>query len=222
MKNNEKEFCKGIGFLIAFAVWTIVIQVADVKPVGINGTYIGLASVNIWFHRLTNVHMSLYTITDWLGLIPIMICLIFGFVGFTQLVKRKSIFKVDKDIILLGFYYVFVIFLYQLFEMIPISYRPILIDGSMEASYPSSTTLLVLSVMPTLKFQVDCRSNHLIFNKVITGFVVLFSAFMVIGRSLAGVHWCTDIVGSVFLSAGLFCLYRFSVSFAEQKNSEHS
>lgn len=222
MKNNKKEFCKGIGFLLAFAVWTIMIQIADVKPAGVNGTCIGFASVNIWFHSLTGVHMTIYTITDWLGLVPIMICVLFGIVGLTQIIKRKSIFKVDKDIILLGFYYVTVIFAYLIFEMIPINYRPILIGGFMEASYPSSTTLLVLSVMPTLKFQIDRRSNHPIFHKLITVFVVLFSAFMVIGRLLAGVHWCTDIIGSVLLSVGLFYLYRFSVYFVEQKNSERS
>lgn len=222
MKNNKKEFCKSIGFLLAFAVWTIMIQIVDVKPVGVNGTYIGLASFNLWCHRLTNVHMTIYIITDWLGLVPIMVCLIFGIVGLTQLIKRKSIFEVDRDIVLLGFYYVIVIFAYLIFEMIPINYRPILIDGFMEASYPSSTTLLVLSVMPTLKFQIDRKSNRPIYSKVITVFVVLFSAFMVIGRLLAGVHWCTDIIGSVLLSAGLFYLYRFSVYFVEQKNSERS
>lgn len=47
-------------------------------------------------------------------------------------------------------YYAVVIFAYLVFEMIPINYRPVLIDGGMEVSYPSSTTLLVLCVMPTL------------------------------------------------------------------------
>ena len=42
-------------------------------------------------------------------------------------------------------------------------------------------------------------------------FVILFSAFMVIGRLVAGVHWLTDIVGSVLLSAGLYALYRAAV-----------
>ena len=222
MKNNKKVLCTGISSLLAFAAWTILIQTVDVQPAGVNGTTIGLAAINTWFHRLTGVHLTVYIITDWLGLVPIFICLLFGIVGLVQLVKRKSLFKVDKDIVLLGFYYVIVMIAYLTFEMVPINYRPILIDGLMEASYPSSTTLLVLSVMPTLKFQIDRRSNHPIFHKLITVFVVLFSAFMVIGRLLAGVHWCTDIIGSVLLSVGLFYLYRFSVYFVEQKNSERS
>ena len=94
--------------------------------------------------------MVIYTITDWLGLVPIFICLIFAGIGLAQLIQRKSLFRVDYDIIVLGIYYIIVIFGYLIFEMIPINYRPVLIDGFMEASYPSSTTLLVLSVMPTL------------------------------------------------------------------------
>ena len=220
MKNEKNEFTAGILLLLAFVVWTVLIQTVDVQPVGVNGTTIGLVSINTWFHKLTGVHMLVYTITDWLGLVPIFICLLFGILGLVQLIKRRSLFKVDKDIILLGVYYVIVIFAYLIFEMIPINYRPILIDGFMEASYPSSTTLLVLSVMPTLKYQIDRRSSNPTLKKEINIFLICFSLFMVIGRLFAGVHWCTDIIGSVLLSGGLFNLYQFSVTCTSQKSSE--
>ena len=159
----------------------------------------------------------IYTITDWLGLVPIVICLCFGWVGLVQLIKRRSLLKVDADIILLGLYYILVIFGYLIFEMIPINYRPIPIQGIMEASYPSSTTLLVLSVMPTLGYQIGRRSENRAVRNITYAFVVLFSAFMVIGRLVAGVHWATDIVGSILLSAGLFMVYRAAVCFADNR-----
>lgn len=152
--------------------------------------------------------MPVYAITDWLGLIPLFVCMIFGVIGMVQLIKRRSLFKVDYDIIFLGIYYIIVIFGYLVFEMIPINYRPILIEGFMEASYPSSTTLLVLSVMPTLIFQVNLRLKNVSVKKMICILTSIFSAFMVIGRLVSGVHWFTDIVGSVLLSAGLFCIYK--------------
>lgn len=152
--------------------------------------------------------MTLYTITDWLGLIPLFVCMIFGGIGFIQLVQRKSLFKVDYDIVFLGIYYVIVIFAYLIFEMFPINYRPILIEGFMEASYPSSTTLLVLSVMPTLIFQAKQRLNSVVIQKAVCILSVIFSLFMVIGRLLSGVHWFTDIVGSILFSMGLFCIYK--------------
>ena len=114
----------------------------------------------------------------------------------------------DYDIILLGGYYIIVIAGYLFFEMIPINYRPILIEGRMEASYPSSTTLLVLNVMPTLIFQANYRLKNKRLKKSILLLTVVFIGFMVIGRLICGVHWLTDIVGSVLLSAGLFYTYK--------------
>ena len=125
----------------------------------------------------------------------------------------------SSDILLLGAYYVVVILGYLLFEMMPINYRPILIGGNLEASYPSSTTLLVLSVMPTLKYQSERRIAKPVTRKAIAVFVIVFSAFMVLGRLIAGVHWATDIVGSVFLSSGLFMIYRFMADYTDQKKT---
>ena len=218
MKNNGKKgLAAGAALLLGFIVWTVLILTVDVRPVGQNGTNIGFAAVNQWFHRLTGVHMRVYTVTDWLGLVPIVICAGFGVLGLAQWIRRRSIARVDADILLLGGYYILVILGYLIFEMIPINYRPILIDGAMEASYPSSTTLLVLSVMPTLVFQINRRSRSDAVKRLTLAFALLFSAFMVIGRLTAGVHWLTDIVGAVLLSAGLYLLYRSAVVTLEQK-----
>ena len=205
---EKRNLLTGVGLIGAFALWTALIQCVDVQAVGQNGTKIGFAEFNVWFHQLTGVHMTIYTITDWLGLVPIFICLCFGVLGLVQLVKRRSLLKVDPDILLLGAYYVLVIACYLIFEMIPINYRPVLIEGRLEASYPSSTTLLVLSVMPTLMFQANRRVSNAMIKKVVSVFVIAFSMFMVIGRLISGVHWATDIIGSVLLSAGLYMLYR--------------
>ena len=207
-ETKRKELLAGIILLVAFVLWTVLIRNIDVQNAGSNGTAVGFATINVWFHQLTGVHMLVYKITDWLGLVPIIICMCFGVLGLVQLIKRRSILRVDPDILLLGVYYVLVIACYLIFEMIPINYRPILINGNLEASYPSSTTLLVLSVMPTLKYQSDRRIANPMTRKSIALFVFAFSLFMVTGRLISGVHWATDIIGSVFLSSGLFMVYR--------------
>ncbi len=223
MKYNEmkdkgkRELMSGLVLLAGFIVWTILIRHIDVQRAGPGGTEIGFASFNVWFHRMTGVHMSIYTITDWLGLVPIFICIGFGLLGLVQWIKRRSLLRVDPDILLLGVYYLVVIFAYLLFEMVPINYRPILIEGNLEASYPSSTTLLVLSVMPTLKFQADRRAVSSVLRKATTIFVIVFSSFMVVGRLISGVHWATDIIGSVLLSSGLFMFYRFMADYYDSK-----
>ena len=194
--------------IVLFAVFTALVQIVDVQPVGQNGTDIGFAAFNSWFHKLTGVHMEIYTITDLLELIPLAICLLFGIIGFVQLIKRRSLFKVDKDIIFLGIYYVAVIFAFVIFEIIPVNYRPILIEGDLETSYPSSTTLLVISVMSTFIYQINRRLENETAKKIISIIAVVYTVFMVIGRLIAGVHWFTDILSSVILSTGLFFIYK--------------
>ena len=208
--NKKGKACLWTGMLsmVLFIIWTGLIQMVDVQAAGQTGTKVGFATMNQWFHQLTGVHMKVYTLTDWMGLVPIAICLLFGSVGLIQMIQRKSLRKVDKDLVLLGIYYVLVILGYLVFEMVPINYRPILIEGRMEASYPSSTTLLVLSVMPTLMFQADFRLKKAGVKTVIKVLTVLFILWMVIGRLVAGVHWITDIVGSIFFSTGLFYIYK--------------
>lgn len=213
----KRVLLTGVGLLAAFVLWTILIMSVDVQNVGQQGTAVGFAAFNTWFHRLIGVHMRLYVITDWLGLVPIAVCMGFGVLGLTQLIRRRSLFKVDPDIIILGIYYIIVIAAYLIFEMIPINYRPVLIDGFLEVSYPSSTTLLVLSVMPTLVFQINRRCKNKSIVNISVAITVLFSAFMVAGRSAAGVHWATDIIGSILLSSGLFKLYQSAVNATDMR-----
>ena len=209
---------KGSLLILAFVIWTILVQIVDVAPVGVNGTEIGFAAFNCWFHKLTGVHMRLYTITDWLGLVPVGVCFVFGVIGLIQLIQRRSLFKVDRDIIILGVYYVIVILGYLIFEIYSINYRPILIQGVMEASYPSSTTLLVLCVMPTLVEQTNRRIGNVKVKRIIRNISIVFSAFMVMGRLISGVHWFTDIIGAVLLSAGMFMIYKEVLEWNFMKN----
>ena len=221
MKNDGKRtVAAGILLLIFFAVWTVLIQTVDVEVMGPEGTEVGLASVNLWFHKLTGVHFALYHVTDWLGLVPVFLCMVFGAVGLAQLIRRRSLWKVDKDLLLLGAYYGIVIAGYLLFEMVPVNYRPVLIEGRLEASYPSSTTLLVLSVMPTLAFQADRRIRHMLAKQTIKIFAAGFSVFMVAGRLISGVHWITDIIGAVLLSGGLYLVYEGVVTFIDENEIE--
>ncbi len=181
---------------------------------------VGFATLNGWFHELTGVHMLLYNITDWLGFVPIFIVLGFALLGLVQLIKRRSLLKVDVDILVLGGFYVIVLMAYVAFEIFVINYRPILIDGSLEASYPSSTTLMVMCVMPTALMQLNERVKTHSLGKCLAILILVFTTFMVIGRLISGVHWFTDIVGGALLSAGLVMLYYALVNLRVQTVSK--
>jgi undecaprenyl-diphosphatase len=149
----------------------------------------------------------LYVITDWLGLVPIGVALGFAILGLVQWIKRKSLFKVDRSILALGGFYIVVMSVYILFEMVVINYRPTLIDGYLEVSYPSSTTMLVMCVMPTAMMQLRARIKNDVLRRCVMVTIAVFTAFMVIGRIVSGVHWITDIIGGAILSTGLVMLY---------------
>lgn len=210
-KNLKRHLIAAALLSAAFVLFTLLVCSADVRPVGVRGTNIGFAALNTKFFKLTGVHMTLYTVTDWLGLVPVTVCMAFCAVGISQLVKRKSLFKVDADIIILGFYYAAVIAAYLVFETIPVNYRPVLIDGRAEASYPSSTTLLVLCVMPTLAYEVKRMVKSKTAVKCTFAAAYAFSAFMVTGRLVSGVHWLSDILGGVILSAAMYSLFKAAV-----------
>ena len=193
--------------LSLFVLWTAAVCFVDVQPVGPNGSKVGFATINAFFHNLTGVHFDLYVITDWLGLVPIVVCMGFGMLGLVQWIKRKKLLAVDADILALGAYYLLVMAMYNLFEYCTINYRPVLIDGFLEKSYPSSTTMLVLCVMPTAVMQFRARIKNPGGRGVITVAIWAFVVFMVAGRLLSGVHWFSDIVGGALLSAGLVMLY---------------
>lgn len=204
----QNHFCIAVCLLVSFALWTVAVRLIDVQPIGPQASAVGFATLNGTFHALTGVHWSLYVISDWLSLLPLCVVLWFAAMGLFQWIERKSLLKVDHDILCLGGLYLVVLISYLFFELYVINYRPVLIDGCLEASYPSSTTMLVLCVMSTAAMQANIRIENAIVRRCVTFTIDAFTGFMVIGRLLSGVHWFTDIVGGILLSASLVIYYR--------------
>lgn len=208
MKKTKGKLFGIAGILLAaFALWTLAVQHIDVQAIGPNGSSVGFAGLNGWVHDLTGVHMGLYVLTDWLGFVPMGFVLGFAVLGMVQWMRRRKLFRVDHDILLLGGFYLLVLILYLVFETVAVNARPVLIDGRLEASYPSSTTMLVLCVMPTAMMQLRARIRNTKVRTIVLTILAVFTACMVVGRLIAGVHWFTDIIGGVLLSAGLVALY---------------
>lgn len=217
MKRTRNSFVISLCLLTAFVLWTIAVCFVDVQAIGPRGSMVGFAGLNRFAHDLTGVHFSLYYITDWLGLVPVFVCMGFGILGLAQWVKRKSICKVDFSILVLGGFYIVTIAAYLLFENVVVNYRPVLINGVLEVSYPSSTTMLVMCVMPTAIMQLGSRIKNKLLFQILAVIISAFIAFMVIGRLISGVHWFSDIVGGMLLSAGLVMLYDSAVQICREK-----
>ena len=206
-KKNSRLFWVGVGLLAVFVLWTVLIRLVDVESIGPRQSSVGFATLNGYIHNLTGVNMSLYIITDWLGLVPIGVAFGFAVLGIVQCIKRKSLLKVDRSILTLGGFYIVVMVVYILFEIVVINYRPILINGYLEASYPSSTTMLVMCVMPTAMMQLRTRIKNDLFRRCVMLTITVFITFMVIVRLVSGVHWITDIIGGALLSTAIVLMY---------------
>lgn len=190
-------------FLIFLSVlFTILVKVIDVKPIGPNNSKVGFSFINEFFHKSIGVNMVWYKITYILGIIIILIAVSYALIGIIQLLKRKSIKKVDREIILLGIFYIAIAVIYVFFEKFIVNYRPILMEGVLSASYPSSHTMLAICI---------CVSSIMVNNKIFKNEftnsfnVILFILLLVvvIGRFISGVHWASDIIGGIIISSSL-------------------
>ena len=215
MKKRRKEIllCGGL-FAIAI-IYTLLVKYIDVQAIGPNDSLVGIATINNFMFNLTGVNMLWYDITDWWGFVPLFIAFIYAIIGFIQMIKRRSILKVDKEILGLGVYYIIVIGLYIFFETYVINYRPILMDGILEASYPSSHTLLSVCICGSSLIINKYLFKNKNFFKAENIISILSILVIVIGRFISGVHWFTDIIGAILISIALlkaFYIYVKSIN----------
>ena len=195
--------------LVLFLLLIAAVKTVDVAPIGPEETSIGLSGINGAIHEATGVSKLLYKLTNYLGYLSILAGLCFALYGLIQLIQRKSLLKVDREILVLGCLLVVLALLYVLFEFVVINFRPVVMPGEAhpEASFPSSHTMLTFvilgSIMMIIGRYVKNRSLRTLI-QVICGLLILV---MVFGRLLSGVHWFTDILGGVLISGALLFLF---------------
>ena len=199
---NKKNILICILLVLLSIIYTLLVKYVDTSTIGPNGSVVGFSSLNSFVFNLTGNNMTLYKITEILGIIPILIVLMYAVIGLIQVIDRKSL-KVDKELIALGILYIIVILIYVFFEKFIINYRPVIIDGVLEASYPSSHTLLSICICGSALL----INKYLFKNKKIYKYINIVSiismVLIVLGRLLSGVHWASDIIGSIIISITL-------------------
>lgn len=217
MKENKKRNIIISIVLSLFAIiYTILVKFVDVKEIGPNSSKVGFANLNRSVFRAFGENEHWYNLTKYLGYIFVLIVLTYMVIALIQLVKRKSLFKVDKELIVLGCFYIIVGLIYVLFEKVIVNYRPILVNGVLEASYPSSHTMITLCVCGSaIIINSKLFKNNIVrYINIALSFVMIL---MVIGRTLSGVHWFTDIVGGVIISCSLLMIYYTVIDCLENK-----
>ena len=202
-----KKFSISFVLFVCFIMFTAALKFVDVQPVGPMDSEVGFATVNVFVHNLFGQNKVYDRISDFLAVLSLFVACSFAIIGAYQLLQKKSILKVDSSIILLGVTYVFVILIYVLFEKLVINFRPVLEKGVLEASYPSSHTMMILIILGTARTTME----RIIHNElVLKGLRIVLAVLMVLAvafRIMSGVHWFTDILGALFISAAVIQLY---------------
>ena len=214
-KKSKNNFMIAGGLLFIFILFTIAVMKADVAAIGPKGSLVGLAKINRFMFENLGTHPIWDMITEVLLVTAFLIVLLFGIIGMKQLVERKSLWKVDGGILLLAVFYVFLAAFYELFEVALVNYRPMLEDGELAASFPSSHTMLICSIVGSamvLLYRMLINKTIRTVVEVIGGMILVLA---VVGRLLSGVHWFTDILGGVLLSAALVMFYYAAVDYMD-------
>lgn len=203
---KKKNIIISIALILLSIIYTMLVKNIDLKPIGPNESIVGFADINKLFANLIGTNMTIYKITEYIGLIPFIIALMYVFAGLRQLVQRRSLLKVDKELYILGLFYLLVLGIYIFFEKNIINYRPVLIDDVLEASYPSSHTLMSICI---------CMSSVIINKKIFHNKIanveniisIITMILIVFGRAISGVHWFTDILGGIIISTTLLVIF---------------
>ena len=205
----KKKIVIAAAALALFLLLIVGVKTVDVKEVEATGKTIGFAWLNTGFHELTGVKTGWYKLTQITGLIALAVVVAFAVLGLIQLIRRRSLKKVDSELLTLGGLFIATGLMYVLFELVKVNYRPIIMPGetAAEASFPSSHTMLVVTVMGgAILILGRCIKDSRLCVSLRT-LCVLTALITVFGRLICGVHWFTDIVGALLLSAALLAGY---------------
>ena len=214
-KNGRNILLTALLFIV-FIAFTVLVCKVDVAAIGPMESSVGCSKLNGLVARLLPYNETFYKITKYLGYFALLICAAFAVKGISEFAETKSLRKVDPKLVILGIYYVVVIVFYVMFNKVVVNYRPVLEDGALEASYPSSHTMLAVCVFLSTIVQIALGKYSDGLKKAVKVVMIALTAVMVVGRLISGVHWFTDIVGGVLLSAALFMMYYTAVQYVEE------
>lgn len=192
-----------------FVLFTLLLKIIDVKPIGQEDSKVGFATINEAFAKMLPYNAFWYKLAEVLGIVILLVVAAFGLIGLLQLVQGRSLRAVDDRILLLGAFYIIVFILYILFDKVALNYRPVIIDAAegLEPSYPSSHTMLAACVVSTALMQIDVYLRNPQYNRIAKIGLLAVGVLTVLARFLSGAHWFTDIIGALLISACLVSLY---------------
>ena len=217
---RKRSLIQFVAVTLIAVVFTVLVKIVDVGFVSSTGSLVGFSSVNIPFSQKFGFNPIFYKVSEVLGYLVFLVIAVFAFIGCYQLIKRKSLMKVDKDLYALAITYVFTFALYIFFDkVLVINLRPIIMAGESiaEPSFPSSHTLLAVSVLGTAISECGKIRRKSFRVSLVIVLAILMGA-TVLSRLFSGVHWVTDIIAGILWGEVMMTLYQlFSALLAKEE-----
>jgi len=211
MQNQKRYLTSGIILTVLFLILNVLLKTVDCQAIGPENSVVGLGTINGKFQSLIGTHLEWYEITDFLGYVALAIAGSMAIYGVCQLISRKSLLKMDRDLYALAALYVLTVVLYVFYEKVIINYRPVILEEGLEASFPSSHTILSLVILGSAMMHIRNHIETGWIRSFLTGMCAALLAIIIIGRILSGVHWFTDIIGALLIGSAFLCFYRYAL-----------
>lgn len=217
-KARRKFLLAGV-MLAVFICLTVLLYTADRQPYTTLVTpyaegaeaetaTIGLAGLNLKVSEWLGFRNVFYEITEILGYVEIAVAVCIFLLAVYQLVTRKSVRKMDREVIAMMVPYALIVIFYVLFERISPNFRPVLLEEGLEMSFPSTHTVLGVGIMVTAEaFFARHFRNNTFMGKWMPWICRIISVTTVFCRTMSGVHWATDILGGLILAFAIAFVY---------------
>ncbi len=219
MNKSKKHLIIGIIIAAVAVIYTFLVTRIDVKPIGPEGSLVGFSTINKAVHEYIGFHKDFYVLTNILGLFPFIGALVFAVIGLKELIEKKSFKLVNNRLYAIACLYILIGLVYLFFELVIINYRPVILNEGLEASYPSSHTMLGITLPLSFAYLIkyfiksEKKVRALKLLSIVLGCAIIF------GRIVSGVHWASDILGGILISTALLLFFISSVEKIDEKET---
>lgn len=186
--------------LFIIFILTILVKTVDIYYNVITKSNIGLYSLNKLFLN-NNEFQFLKIISEIIFIICLLIIVIIGAMLIINYIKTKAINKKQKNFLI----YLFILFIiWVLFDkVLIINYRPIVVDGKIEGSYPSTHIMVITYTLLSLSYLLENKVNQKM--KYILSIIFILITFS--GRVLSLMHWFTDGLCGLLVGLTFYLLF---------------
>ena len=161
--------------------------------------------------------MQWETITNIILISALITVAFFAALGLYQWVTRKSLKKVDPEILWMPLPLLLMTIVYFIFIFFPVATRP---DGSGESSFPSTHVMVVTTIYFMITIIIPKYIKSTAIQIALEFIIVIFISLTCTGRIMAGLHSLWDVIGGIIFAFIFSEIYYLAYRKGKKKNAK--